>query len=167
MLKAQVIRKGCSHRPPKRGIIDTPDALLVADRAKSQDVKLVVEALNGYADASFTEYLPPCAGHGAHMLRFVEETTIRSNASPSSQVRSSAFNSTISAPNTGLTQGKLSYKSVMKNLRLAQENIVIFPYEKHRLTNIGEAELVLIEVQVGDYLGEDDIVRLDDDYGRV
>ena len=39
--------------------------------------------------------------------------------------------------------------------------------EKHRLTNIGETELVLIEVQVGDYLGEDDIVRLDDDYGRV
>ena len=82
-------------------IIDTPDALLVADRAKSQDVKLVVEALNGYADASLRNCLPPYSGHGAHMLRFVEETTIRSNASPSSQVRSSAFNSTISAPNTG------------------------------------------------------------------
>ena len=39
--------------------------------------------------------------------------------------------------------------------------------EKHRLTNIGETELVLIEVQVGSYLGEDDIVRLDDVYGRV
>ena len=38
--------------------------------------------------------------------------------------------------------------------------------EKHRLTNISDDELVLIEVQVGDYLGEDDIVRLDDVYGR-
>ena len=38
--------------------------------------------------------------------------------------------------------------------------------EKHRLTNIGDSELVLIEVQVGGYLGEDDIVRLDDVYGR-
>ena len=38
--------------------------------------------------------------------------------------------------------------------------------EKHRLTNIGSDELVLIEVQVGSYLGEDDIVRLDDIYGR-
>ena len=38
--------------------------------------------------------------------------------------------------------------------------------EKHRLSNIKDTELVLIEVQVGDYLGEDDIVRLDDIYGR-
>jgi mannose-1-phosphate guanylyltransferase/mannose-6-phosphate isomerase len=39
--------------------------------------------------------------------------------------------------------------------------------EKHRLTNIGSGELVLIELQTGNYLGEDDIVRLDDIYGRV
>lgn len=38
--------------------------------------------------------------------------------------------------------------------------------EKHRLTNIGPDELVLIEVQFGEYLGEDDIVRLADVYGR-
>jgi len=39
--------------------------------------------------------------------------------------------------------------------------------EKHRLTNIGEDTLVLIEVQCGNYLGEDDIVRLADTYGRA
>jgi mannose-1-phosphate guanylyltransferase / mannose-6-phosphate isomerase len=39
--------------------------------------------------------------------------------------------------------------------------------EQHRLTNIGAGELVLIEVQYGAYLGEDDIVRLDDRYGRA
>ncbi|ERL47802.1 3-oxoacyl-acyl-carrier protein reductase [Candidatus Micropelagos thuwalensis] len=38
--------------------------------------------------------------------------------------------------------------------------------EKHRLTNIGSEELVLIEVQIGNYFGEDDIVRLEDIYGR-
>ena len=38
---------------------------------------------------------------------------------------------------------------------------------KHRLENTGEDELVLIEVQCGDYLGEDDIVRFEDIYGRV
>ena len=37
---------------------------------------------------------------------------------------------------------------------------------KHRLTNTGDVELVLIEVQIGNYLGEDDIVRLADVYGR-
>jgi mannose-1-phosphate guanylyltransferase/mannose-6-phosphate isomerase len=38
--------------------------------------------------------------------------------------------------------------------------------EKHRLTNVGTDELILIEVQCGSYLGEDDIVRLEDNYGR-
>ena len=38
--------------------------------------------------------------------------------------------------------------------------------KKHRLTNIGDTELFLLEVQVGSYLGEDDIVRLEDVYGR-
>jgi mannose-1-phosphate guanylyltransferase/mannose-6-phosphate isomerase len=39
--------------------------------------------------------------------------------------------------------------------------------EHHRLTNVGDGELVLIEVQCGVYLGEDDIVRLEDRYGRA
>jgi mannose-1-phosphate guanylyltransferase len=38
---------------------------------------------------------------------------------------------------------------------------------KHRLENPGTENLVIIEVQVGDYLGEDDIVRFEDRYGRV
>ena len=37
---------------------------------------------------------------------------------------------------------------------------------KHRLENIGEVDLELIEVQSGSYLGEDDIFRFNDDYGR-
>lgn len=37
----------------------------------------------------------------------------------------------------------------------------------HRISNLHDEELVVIEVQRGDYLGEDDIVRLDDDYGRL
>ncbi len=39
--------------------------------------------------------------------------------------------------------------------------------ETHRMKNTGKEPLVLIEVQFGDYLGEDDIVRLEDDFGRV
>ena len=38
--------------------------------------------------------------------------------------------------------------------------------ELHRLTNVGDGQLVLIEVQCGTYLGEDDIVRVEDRYGR-
>ena len=39
--------------------------------------------------------------------------------------------------------------------------------EKHMLVNEKETVMQLIEVQVGDYLGEDDIIRLDDKYGRI
>ena len=38
---------------------------------------------------------------------------------------------------------------------------------RHRLENAGAEPLVMIEVQCGDYVGEDDIVRFDDQYGRV
>ena len=53
------------------------------------------------------------------------------------------------------------------NLRLKEgEHIHIPPETKHRLGNSTAERLALIEVQLGDYLGEDDIVRLDDDYNR-
>ena len=46
------------------------------------------------------------------------------------------------------------------------ESIYIPIGSVHRLANLGKIPLELIEVQVGSYLGEDDIVRLDDVYGR-
>ncbi|HOJ49616.1 MAG TPA: mannose-1-phosphate guanylyltransferase/mannose-6-phosphate isomerase [Spirochaetota bacterium] len=46
------------------------------------------------------------------------------------------------------------------------QNILIQKGEKHRLTNPGKDNLVIVEVQMGDYLGEDDIVRFEDDYNR-
>lgn len=47
-------------------------------------------------------------------------------------------------------------------------DIIKIPKEaKHQVTNIGEDNLIFIEVQLGEYFGEDDIVRLEDNYGRV
>ena len=47
-------------------------------------------------------------------------------------------------------------------------DVIFIPQEaKHQITNTGEEELVFIEVQLGEYFGEDDIVRLEDKYGRV
>ena len=47
------------------------------------------------------------------------------------------------------------------------ESVYIPQKEKHALANEGEELMQLIEVQLGDYLGEDDIVRLEDRYGRA
>jgi mannose-6-phosphate isomerase-like protein (cupin superfamily) len=46
------------------------------------------------------------------------------------------------------------------------EHVYIPIRSKHRLENRGEEKLRVVEVQSGDYLGEDDIVRYEDDYGR-
>jgi len=47
-------------------------------------------------------------------------------------------------------------------------DIIKIPKEaSHQVTNVGEDELVFVEVQLGEYFGEDDIVRLEDKYGRV
>ena len=54
----------------------------------------------------------------------------------------------------------------IKQLKV-NESIYIPLKEKHALANEGEELMQLIEVQVGDYLGEDDIVRLEDRYGRT
>ena len=47
------------------------------------------------------------------------------------------------------------------------QSIYIPAQSKHRLSNPGSNPLIIIEVQTGDYLGEDDIIRFDDIYGRV
>ena len=49
----------------------------------------------------------------------------------------------------------------------AQDSMTIFRRQHHRIENIGKEDLVFIEIQTGDYFGEDDIVRVEDDYGRV
>ena len=47
------------------------------------------------------------------------------------------------------------------------ESIYVPIRAKHRLSNPGKDPLIIIEVQIGKYLGEDDIVRFDDNYGRI
>lgn len=55
-----------------------------------------------------------------------------------------------------------------KNISLASGQTVDIPVEAaHRVANPGQGPLVFIEIQSGSYLGEDDIVRLEDDYGRT
>ena len=150
-------------------IINTPDALLVADRAKAQDVKLVVEALKAGADAELTEL--PATVHrpwGTYATLKQEDgyQVKRITVAPGQRLSLQYHHKR--AEHWVVTQGKAM-------VQIGEEEFITGPGEyryiplgeKHRLTNIGESDMVLIEVQVGDYLGEDDIVRLDDVYGRI
>lgn len=55
-----------------------------------------------------------------------------------------------------------------KDYQLAQGQSIDLPRGSwHRVKNAGQDDLVIIEIQMGDYFGEDDIERIEDDYGRV
>ncbi len=149
-------------------IIDTPDALLVADRAKSQDVKLVVEALKAGADADLTEL--PATVHrpwGTYATLKQEDgyQVKRITVAPGQKLSLQYHHKR--AEHWVVMQGRAIVQVGDDEYETGAGEYRYIPLgEKHRLTNIGDSELVLVEVQVGDYLGEDDIVRLDDVYGR-
>jgi mannose-1-phosphate guanylyltransferase len=150
-------------------IIDTPDALLVADRAKSQDVKLVVEALKASADAELAEL--PATVHqpwGTYATLKQEDgyQVKRITVAPGQKLSLQYHHKR--AEHWVVTQGQAIVQVGDEEFETGPGEYRYIPLgEKHRLTNIGDGELVLIEVQIGDYLGEDDIVRLDDLYRRL
>ena len=149
-------------------IVDTPDALLVADRAKSQEVKLVVEALKASADAELTDL--PATVHrpwGTYATLKQEDgyQVKRITVAPGQKLSLQYHHKR--AEHWVVTQGKAMVQIGDEEFETGPGEYRYIPLgEKHRLTNIGETALVLVEVQVGEYLGEDDIVRLDDAYGR-
>jgi mannose-1-phosphate guanylyltransferase/mannose-6-phosphate isomerase len=150
-------------------IIDTPDALLVADRTKSQEVKLVVEALKASADAELTEL--PSTVHrpwGTYATLKQEDgyQVKRITVAPGQKISLQYHHKR--AEHWVVTQGQAIVQVGDEEFETGPGEHRYIPLgEKHRLTNIGDDKLVLIEVQVGDYLGEDDIIRLDDTYGRL
>lgn len=149
-------------------IIDTPDALLVSDRAKAQDVKLVVEALKASADSDLTELSATVSKPWGTYTKLKTETNyqVKRITVAAGQELSLQYHHK-RAEHWVVTQGKAIVQIGDEEFETGPGEYCYIPLgEKHRLTNIGDDELVFIEVQVGDYLGEDDIVRLDDVYGR-
>jgi mannose-1-phosphate guanylyltransferase len=149
-------------------VVDTPDALLVADRSKSQEVKLVVEALKASADAELTE-LPATVlrpwGTYATLKQEDGYQVKRITVAPGQKLSLQYHHKR--AEHWVVTQGHATVQIGDEDFETGPGEYRYIPLgEKHRLTNIGKAELVLVEVQVGEYLGENDIVRIEDVYGR-
>ncbi len=149
-------------------IIDTPDALLVIDRARSQEVKLVVDKLKMLNRSEWD--LPAIVNRPWGTYQSLQEEpgykvkriTVNSGQSLSLQFHHKRAEHWIVVQGTALVQvGDIEYNTKPGEYRYIPLG------EKHRLTNVGTDLLVLIEVQCGSYLGEDDIVRLQDNYGRA
>ena len=148
-------------------VVDTDDALLVANRDNVQDIKSIVEQL---AEEQREEVnLHRCVyrpwGHyqgidaGPHYQ--VKRITVSPGAAISLQLHHHRAEHWIVVSGTArVTRGEEQF------LLSENESTYIPLGETHRLENIGKIPLKLIEVQTGSYLGEDDIVRFEDIYGR-
>lgn len=149
-------------------VIDTPDALLVADRKSAQDVKYIYAKLK-------------LQGHEAHKLHRtvhrpwgtytvlesgrqfkIKRIEVKPGGSLSLQMHHHRSEHWIVV--SGMARVVNGEQVILVK---TNESTFIPAGNKHRLENPGILDLVMIEVQSGEYLGEDDIVRFEDVYGRV
>ncbi len=149
-------------------IIDTEDALLVADKSAHQEVKQVVAQLKARGSA-LTEYHPTVhRPWGTYTVLEdakgykIKRIEVKPGASLSLQMHHHRSEHWIVVSGTAEVTNGDQVLLVRKN-----ESTYIPAGHRHRLQNPGRLNLVMIEVQSGDYLEEDDIVRFEDTYGRV
>ncbi len=149
-------------------IIDTPDALLVAHVDKSQDVKTVVAQLKSKGHEAYKLHRTVTRPWGTYTVleegpHFkIKRIEVKPGASLSLQMHHHRSEHWIVV--RGMAKVVNGEREIMVS---TNESTYIPAGHKHRLENPGVLDLVMIEVQSGEYLGEDDIVRFQDNYGRV
>ena len=149
-------------------VIDTPDALLIADAKRSQEVKVIAQELKRQNHDAFRLHRTVTRPWGTYTIleegkRFkIKRIVVRPKGTLSLQMHHHRSEHWIIVSGMAqVTNGDSEF------LLDTNESTFIKPGRLHRLVNPGVVDLVMIEVQSGEYLGEDDIVRFTDIYGRV
>lgn len=149
-------------------VIDTPDALLVAHKDKAQQVKLVFNRLKSEGHAAAKLHRTAHRPWGTYTVleegdRFkIKRIEVKPGHRLSLQAHHHRSEHWVVVSGTALVVNG------DREILLSTNQSTYIPCgHRHRLENPGILPLVLIEVQSGDYLGEDDIVRFDDVYGRA
>ena len=149
-------------------VIETPDAVLVADKTRSQDVKHIVTQLQKTKREEHILHRKVHRPWGWYDSideggRFkVKRIQVKPGASLSLQKHHHRAEHWI------VVKGTAEITNGSKVLLLTENQSTYIPLgEVHRLANPGSIPLEIIEVQSGSYLGEDDIVRFEDTYGRA
>ena len=149
-------------------VVETPDALLVAGKDRVQDVRRIVHRLKADGRSQqeshrkvhrpWGSYEVVDEGEGFQVKRLIVDP----GATLSLQKHRHR------AEHWVVVKGTARVTIGDERFTLSQNESTYVPQEaSHRLENPGDVPLEIVEVQTGDYLGEDDIVRLQDDYGRV
>lgn len=149
-------------------IIDTPDALLVADKSRAEDVKKIYAELKKQGHEAYKLHRTVHRPWGTYTIleegnRFkIKRIEVKPGASLSLQMHHHRSEHWIVV--SGMAKVVNGDKTFFVN---TNESTYIPAGHKHRLENPGVIDLIMIEVQSGAYLGEEDIVRFEDSYGRV
>ncbi|MDX1901552.1 MAG: mannose-1-phosphate guanylyltransferase/mannose-6-phosphate isomerase [Gammaproteobacteria bacterium] len=148
-------------------VVETADAVLVAHKSASQDIKKIVSNLETHKRAETEFHRLVHRPWGSYEVideaknSKAKRIIVKPGASLSLQMHNHRSEHWIVIEGTaGVTCGENQF------LLEANQSTYIPAKTKHRLSNPGASSLTLIEVQTGDYLGEDDIVRFEDNYGR-
>lgn len=149
-------------------VIDTSDALLIADRSCDQDVKKVVDVLKQQGHESYMLHRTVHRPWGTYTVlddddRFkIKRIVVKPGRTLSLQMHHHRSEHWVVVCGTAkVVNGEKEF------LVMTNESTFIPAGTRHRLGNPGVLDLVMIEVQSGEYLGEDDIVRFEDIYGRA
>ncbi|APA85650.1 mannose-1-phosphate guanylyltransferase/mannose-6-phosphate isomerase [Paraburkholderia sprentiae WSM5005] len=149
-------------------VIDTPDALLVAHRDRAQDVKQIFAELKSRGHETYKVHRTVHRPWGTYSVleegpRFkIKRIEVKPGASLSLQMHHHRNEHWVVV--SGMAKVVNGERAFFVS---TNESTYIPAGHKHRLENPGVVELVMIEVQSGEYLGEDDIVRFEDIYGRT
>lgn len=149
-------------------VVETPDAVLVTHKGASQRVKAVVDELKSKASPLATEHLTVERPWGTYTTlneseRFkIKRIEVKPGGRLSLQMHHHRSEHWV------VVSGAAKVTCNDKEFLLSPNESTFIPVgAQHRLENPGKLPLVMIEVQCGDYVGEDDIVRFSDQYGRV
>ena len=149
-------------------IIDTPDALLVADRHKAQDVKHLFATLKSLGHETHKSHKTVHRPWGTYTVLEegqgfkIKRIEVKPGGRLSLQMHEHRSEHWIVV--SGVAKVINGERELTVN---TNESTYIPAGHKHRLENQQSQTLVMIEVQSGGYLGEDDITRFEDHYGRV
>lgn len=149
-------------------IVDTPDALLVAAKSRAQDVRNLYATLKRQSNDVYKNHRTVHRPWGTYTILDegngfkIKHIEVKPGQSLSLQMHHHRSEHWVVV--SGMAKVVNGDKEMFVRVN---ESTFIPAGNKHRLENPGSLDLVMIEVQSGQYLGEDDIVRFDDIYGRT
>ena len=149
-------------------VIDTPDAVLVAHKDSSQQVKDIVAKLKRDGHITAKEHLTVQRPWGKYtVLHEAPQFKVkRIEVNPGKKLSLQLHHKR--SEHWVVVQGSARLTVGERIATLAPNESIYVPMQiKHRIENATDQPLVMVEVQCGDYLGEDDIVRFSDDFGRA